>query len=105
MYADQVAFVNGRLLEAIDVMRNARPEPVIILMSDHGSRVFGVEEKLLNFFAAATPGHRGIFPEDATPVNVFVRLGNAYLGTDLPIVPDEFYAVQAGDPLAISRIE
>ena len=31
----------------------------------------------------------GIFPEDITLVNVLPILFNAYLGTDMPIRPDE----------------
>ena len=60
-------------------------------MSDHGSAMGihpdhaetgDVDERTSNFFAALTPGHESLFPEDITPVNVMRLLEDAYLGTE-----------------------
>ena len=60
-------------------------------MSDHGSGIGidpahaeagDVTDRTSNFFAALTPGHESLFPEDITPVNVMRLLSDAYLGTE-----------------------
>jgi len=100
-FISQLEYVNGRVLETIDsILAGSDREAVIIVMSDHGpgnhtrplraDRV-DVRARLLNLFAAYTPGNHGLFPEGTTPVNVLVRLFNAYLGTDLNLQPDTSY--------------
>jgi hypothetical protein len=42
-------------------------------------------EYFRNFFAARTPGHPDLFPDDVSPVNVLSMVENAYLGTDFPV--------------------
>jgi hypothetical protein len=42
-------------------------------------------EYFRNFFAARTPGHPDLLPDDISPVNVLSLVENAYLGTDFPM--------------------
>jgi hypothetical protein len=71
----------------VDRITAADPEAVIILFSDHGARFdSGVtDEYYRTFFAARTPGHEGLFPDDVSPVNVLPLLENAYFGASFPI--------------------
>jgi arylsulfatase A-like enzyme len=87
-YADQVSYLDSRLSETVDaILAAARRPPVIILMSDHGSRIGTAvvgpdtsDEGLDTFFAALTPGHPGLFGEEPTPLLVFDRLLSVYVG-------------------------
>jgi hypothetical protein len=86
LLADQLEFLNGRILEMVDQVAAHDPAAVIILFGDHGIRFdAGVSlEYFRNFFAARTPGHKGLFPADISPINVVTTLENAYLGTAFP---------------------
>jgi hypothetical protein len=83
----QIEFLNGRLLEMVDRITATDPDAVVILFSDHGARFDSqvTDEYYRTFFAARTPGHEGLFPDDVSPVNVLVLLENAYFGTSLPV--------------------
>jgi hypothetical protein len=105
---EQLEFTNQRLLTLIDEIRSDGADPVIVLLSDHGSRAFQAEypeEMLLNFFAAATPGVANLFPEDATPINLFPRLLTAYLHEDVALLEEAFYMPDGDGPLQIRRAE
>jgi hypothetical protein len=101
-YSAQVEFLDGETLRALDTAMSARgdaPPPVLIVMSDHGaaprpqvSEGQGGPEHYANLFAATTPGHPGLFPDDVSPVNVFPILFNAYFDTDLALLPNGIYA-------------
>ncbi len=76
------------------------PDAVIIVFSDHGPDEHldwwnpddaGITERSSNLFAARTPGHEHLFPDDVTLVNVLPMLFNAYLGTQLPTHPNTFW--------------
>jgi hypothetical protein len=100
-YLGQLEYVTRRTIDVVDQALGQRAggdEPIIVVMSDHGAerrpQVFegdGNAGHYANFFAAFTPGADGLFPEDASPVNVFPRLFNHYLGTDIREWPDERY--------------
>jgi hypothetical protein len=70
---DEVAYVDALVLETVRAIlaASARP-PVIVVMSDHGSREFPSDraETVRSLFLARTPGHPGLFPNDTTPVNL-----------------------------------
>jgi hypothetical protein len=90
----QVEYVDAAVLETVRsiVAASARP-PVIVLMSDHGSRLVRSDhaEMLRSLFLARTPGHPELFPNATTPVNLIPRLLNAYAGADLPLASEESY--------------
>jgi hypothetical protein len=87
----ELTYLNGRTIDLIDTIQveSATP-PVIIVMSDHGSRSLNldpahpdpelVRERFGTLFAASTPGHAGIYPPDTTPAEILGRLLHAYFG-------------------------
>ena len=87
LLAGQISYLNGRLLGMVDRITDEDPTAVVILFGDHGIRFdAGVSlEYFRNFFAARTPGHGSLFPDDVSPVNVLTGIENAYLGTTFPI--------------------
>lgn len=101
-YVGQVQFINGRVLEVVDaILASTSKPPVILVMSDHGSASgldwgdlpnSDFDERTANLFAALTPGHLGVFPEDVTLVNTFPLLLEAYFGLAVPRQPDTIYS-------------
>jgi hypothetical protein len=88
-FAAQTADLNDRILAAVDeITANSARPPAIVLMSDHGVRhVNGPEEYFASFFAARTPGHNAVFPQDNAASGTLALLLNAYLDANVP-VPD-----------------
>jgi hypothetical protein len=85
----QVAYTGTRTLQAIDaILAGSATPPVILVVSDHGAVLdpadADTERRLRNLFAASTPGHPGLFPADATLVNLFPTIFETYLGEPLP---------------------
>jgi hypothetical protein len=111
-YVGQVAYVNSHVLPVLDALTTSPRRPtVVVLMSDHGSRLdtsagssVMSPEANRNFFAALTPGHRGLFGDSPTPVNLFPNLLNAYLGMNLPILPDRSFTSSGGDPMNVTPL-
>lgn len=96
-------YLNREIVATVDDIIATDPEAVIVLFSDHGAR-YGDEigdEHFRTFFAARTPGHPGLFGENASPVNLFSRVFNAYLGTSLPMRPYRAWAADPGAPLEL----
>lgn len=95
LYADEVTYLNRRLLSAVRVLQsdNRRRDPVIIVMADHGysDDPTDLQARFGNLFAATTPQHAGLLADAPTPVNLMPILLNAYLGTDFPTSPDRFF--------------
>jgi hypothetical protein len=98
--AAQTACVDRLVLEALAAIVAADPDAVVIVFSDHGpSTLFsfaepeepGIVTRLGNLFAARTPGHPDLFPDDITLVNVLPTLFDAYLGTALPRRADDVF--------------
>ena len=94
-YADEIAYLNRRVLEGVRAVQSAGagPPPVIILMSDHGytTDLSDPQARFANLFAASTPGAPGLLAGGPTPVNLLPLLFNRFLGTDLPLSPDRYF--------------
>jgi Sulfatase len=95
-YTGQVGYLDQRALDAIDgILAHAERPPVILVISDHGSSldvtVNNAETRLRNLVAVYTPGHPGLYPDDATLVNLFPTLFDAYFGVELPRSPDTLF--------------
>lgn len=94
-YADELSYLNRRLLTAVELLQssNVRPDPVIIVMSDHGYYYdpTDLQARFGNFFAASTPQLPGLLADGPTPVNLMAVLLNGYLGTDFPRSPDRYF--------------
>jgi len=112
-YVDQLAFVSGRISQAIDriLADSARP-PVIVLVSDHGPnlrRGLAVAEhyriRLANLSAVLIPGApAGLVPEDVSNVNLLrIVLGQA-LGADLPRLPDRHFVSSFQQPFRFVEV-
>jgi len=86
--------VDARALDAIRTIQaeSARP-PVILVLSDHGSRIDPNDhaEMFRNLFAAYTPGHPALFSDDQPLIQVLPRLLETYLGESVPTPNDATY--------------
>ena len=91
---DQITWLNGKVEETVRAIqdRSATP-PVIVIFSDHGTRFWSDNrpEMFHSLLLAATPGHPGLFPDDASPVNLLSRLLNAYTTIQVPLSSEEDY--------------
>jgi hypothetical protein len=105
LLADQLQFVNARLLEMVDRIVAEDPAGVVVLFGDHGIRFdAGVSvEYFRNFFAARTPGHANLFPADVSPVNMLTAIENAYLATTFPMRPYEAWEIKGDTLLNLHR--
>lgn len=107
-YGDQVVYTNQLLLEMVDSLLGSPEPPVLILMSDHGARAWREDdpgEMLRNFFASYTPGAPRLFPDDATPINIFPRLIGQYLDEPVPLLPEKFFLPDGYGPLIIKAVD
>lgn len=101
-YRDQLRFLNGRVLEAIDaILRGARRPPIIVLQSDHGPGSCWEETDaaktdhhermpILNAFYFPDRRYERLY-QDITPVNTFRVIFTQYFGADEPLLPDRSY--------------
>jgi hypothetical protein len=112
-YADrwqgELSYLNRRVIDAIDQLQAADPDPVIIVMADHGYtqevRDSDPEARFATLFATYTPSAPGLLADAPTPVNLMPRLLNRYLGTDFPGRADRFFlSVSASDPLVMTEL-
>jgi len=91
---DQVEWVNTAVIDAVRTIQSssARP-PVIVIFSDHGTRLWPSDrdEMFRSLLVTSTPGRPGLFPADATPVNILNRLINAYTDQRVPLATEESY--------------
>ncbi len=94
--AAQITYIDDRIVETVSAIQDqaSRP-PVIVLFSDHGHRhdMSDRVESLRSFLMASTPGRTGVFPSDASPVNLLTRLSMAYLGTTSELASEEDYYI------------
>jgi hypothetical protein len=98
-YREQLAFLNKRLLEAVDAILSRSPEPpIIILQGDHGSRAYAdldrpeasfFKENLAILNAYHLPGDGGelVYP-GISPVNTFRFVFKHYFGAELDLLED-----------------
>lgn len=101
-YAEQVQFVNRKLLETVETILRRSPEPpVIILQGDHGPGSgldWGSAERtclwertgILNAYYLPHGGEALLYPS-ISPVNSFRVVLNAYFDAGLELLPDETY--------------
>jgi hypothetical protein len=104
-YRAQLTYLNDRILETVDgIARRSSEPPVILLFADHGSasRVDWTDaeptevdpalvlERTGTLLATLTPEHPDAYPDDASPIDLFRVLFDAYFETDYgrPVPPD-----------------
>jgi hypothetical protein len=98
-YVAQVQDVNALTLQLVDdvIAHEGTTPTVVIVMSDHGFRDWRISGDALprsdlrsrfsTLFAARTPGHPNVFPNDISTVDVLRGLLNAYAGTSSEPIP------------------
>ncbi len=95
-YDQQSRCAEQLMLDAVDVIETARPNAIILVMSDHGPDDHmnwyapsdsAIADRMANFFAARTPGYPDPFGSDISVVNILPNLLNSTMGTHLPLRP------------------
>jgi len=96
-YRAQLGYLNDRIVEMVDgILQQSSEPPVILLFADHGSasRVDWAAaeprevdpvlllERTGILFATLTPGHEDVYPDDASPIDLYRALFDAYFDTD-----------------------
>jgi membrane-anchored protein YejM (alkaline phosphatase superfamily) len=101
-YSNQVKYVSLKIQQVLERMFSKPHRPaVIILQSDHGSRINSLNETLkgtdlrerlsiLNAIYLPETDYSGLYP-DITPVNTFRFILNRYFGAKLELLKDESY--------------
>jgi hypothetical protein len=114
-YRDQIAYLNGRLLETIDqILANSKREPIIVIHGDHGAGLLydsddlnatDVAERYDIFYAAHLPdgGNEDIYPS-MSPVNGLRIVFNRYLGTHYELLEDRAYFAPQSLPYAYTPV-
>jgi hypothetical protein len=92
-YVGQVAWVDERLIRAIDEIDAASATPpVIVVFGDHGTWIGAdggdIRLRFLQLFAARVPGRSSPFTDDIALVDTFPLLFNDLLGTSYPTHPE-----------------
>lgn len=91
-YTDQMTFLNGKMLDAIDtILKNSDTPPIIILQGDHGP---WLQPKLQHMFilnAYYLPGRNDELYPSISPVNTFRLIFDDYFGGDYPLLKDISY--------------
>jgi hypothetical protein len=94
-YQGEMTYLNARVLSAVRALTQVpgRPDPVIVIMSDHGYTydLQDVQARFGNLFAAYTPQEDGLLVDAPTPVNLMPILLNRLLGTDFPQSRDRYF--------------
>lgn len=116
-YVEQLQYINTRIENVIDdlIQNNLRP-PIIILQSDHGpSSLLHWEDfdktnkkerfGILNALYFPEIDYYEKVGDTPSPVNNFRHLFNAYLGTDLEILPTHVYYSTFNIPYDFREIE
>jgi hypothetical protein len=98
-YADQVVYLNGRVLGMIDAILGASTRPVVIVVQgDHGPgpiparvgrevRVSLSRRAVLNAFLFPDRNYERLY-DTITPVNTFRVVLSQHLGFDIPLLPE-----------------
>jgi hypothetical protein len=95
----QVSFINSKVLELVDEVVAADPNAVVVVFSDHGSKLSGPEDgyrgadlRTANLLAVRSPGRADIVGDRSTLANLIPRLMRAYAGTGPADVSETIYA-------------
>jgi hypothetical protein len=96
-YGAELGYLDQRLISAVRAIqasaRDGRPDPVIVIFSDHGYYYDPADlpARFGNFLAASTPGAPGLMSGSPTPINFFPLLLNRYLGSQFALSEDRLF--------------
>jgi hypothetical protein len=104
-YTDQVAYLNGRVVEILrDILAKSGTPPVIVIMGDHGWTEETPETRMANLNAYFLPGgDEGLYPT-ITPVNTFRLILDRYFGAEFDLLPDRSYISGHGSALNLTPV-
>jgi hypothetical protein len=105
-YVDQIHYLNGRILVAIDrILEDSQREPIIAMMGDHGLRLYLRERPeasclkesyaILNTLYLPDRGAPWL-RRDMSPVNTFRTIFDAYFRADMGQLPDKAFFAHRG---------
>ena len=92
-YANQVPYLNQKVLEMIDnILKKSEQEPIIIIHGDHGPHFDSPQYRSTIFSAFYFPGSGGeaLYPT-ISPVNYYRIIQNQYFGMNNELLPDDSY--------------
>lgn len=115
-YADQVTYLNRRLLETLEaLLARADPPPIILIQADHGPDASGLGEApapvsylderfaILNAYLLSGCEPGGLYPE-ITPLNSFRVVWNRCFGAELPLLDDRSWISPYGRPYDLTEV-
>lgn len=102
LYADQLHYLNTRVLAAVDsILQHSSTPPIIILQGDHGSKVYSEPDPPLEIMMRLyLPMLNAILADGVdfypgmTPVNTFRMILNSRFGGQLALQPDISYLLE-----------
>ncbi len=114
-YADQLAYVNEKVKEVIEVaLRDTTNTPIIVIQGDHGARRDWEENKaeldvesfnrFTNLSAFLLPYVRYSIDDELTMVNTWPMVLNHYFKTDLIMKDDRNFSIDKKSPLLMEDI-
>lgn len=113
-YVAQLEYLNERVLDAVTPLAARSDQPVVIVMSDHGSESrldwtdtsrSDMAERFGILFASLTPRHPGLYDCQVTPIEVYPALLSAYLGESMSNPAPRYFYSAADAKLELSPIE
>jgi hypothetical protein len=101
-YTEQLQYANSRVQQVVDTLLVQEPQPIIIILSDHGYRwEFDWQNPTNEHFEIPYSNFMALyFPENElrkedyplmTPVNVYRILFNTYFGTNYELLENKMY--------------
>ena len=104
---DQITHLNRLVLGALADAIAANPEAVLVVMSDHGTRLPDGDDSLEldNFTAVRLPNFPDRIPADVSLVNLLPELLNTVIETNLPIRPYRGWISASEFPLDMRPVE
>lgn len=95
-YANEVRYINGRILEIVHtILSESETPPVIVIQGDHGWEMHD-RTKNLNAYYLPSGGAEKIYPT-ITPVNTFRVILDTYFGGHYGLIEDRSNYSEPGD--------
>jgi len=91
-YVNQIQYLNGKMLAAIDmILAESETPPIIIIQGDHGPWMQPRNKRMWILNAYYLPGHNDELYSTITPVNTFRLVFNTYFGGKYDMLKDVSY--------------
>jgi hypothetical protein len=105
-HADQIRYLNQRILALVDEIIKISPTPpIIILQADHGNERADPKDRLaiLNAYYLPNGGDAQLYPT-ISPVNTFRVIFEHYFGGNLPLLEDKGFFSKYDKPYEFESI-